>query len=128
MVVYLGFVALVTLTPSTGDGHSPMWYVMRVLQHIDARTPVTEPQLELVANVVLFVPLGLLGVGLLGRGRWGWVVVAGLVLTCSIELAQHQIPGRVPDLRDVAANTAGACAGACVALLVVGRQRDPSDH
>ena len=121
MAVYLACVAVITLTPAAGDGHSPMWYVMRFLHQFDGVTWVTEPELQLVANIVLFVPLGLLGVPLVGRHRWWWVVLAGVVLTCFIETVQHWIPGRVPDVWDVTANVSGALLGACAMLLVVRR-------
>lgn len=121
MSVYLLFVAIITLTPSTGDGHSPMWYVHRFLQQFDGVAWVTEPGLQTAANVVLFVPLGLLGVPLVGRHRWWWVVLAGVAMTCFIELVQHWVPGRVPDVYDLVANASGALLGAGAMLLVVRR-------
>ena len=125
MAVYLLVVGLITLTPSTGDGHSPMWYVMRFL-HRFGTTWVTESGLELVANVVLFVPFGLLGVPLVGRRRWWWVVVGGVLLTCAIETAQLGIPGRVSDVRDLVANTTGAIVGTAAALVAGGIRRGRS--
>ena len=119
MAVYLVVVGLITLTPSTGDGHSPMWYVMRFLHRFDGTTWVTESGLEFVANVVLFVPFGLLGVPLVGRRRWRWVV-GGVLLTCAIETAQLGIPGRVSDVRDLVANSTGAVVGT-VTMMVAGR-------
>jgi len=116
MAAYLLLVGLITLTPATSEGRGPMWYVMRLLDGFPTTGWVTLSGLELTANVVMFVPLGLLGVPLVGRDRWWWVVVAGFVLTCAIELTQLAVPGRVTDIRDVVANTSGAVIGTLVML------------
>jgi len=65
---------------------------------------------DALLNVMLFVPLGLL----LGASRRSVVQVlgVGLVLSSSIELAQHFIPGRYSNLGDVLSNTSGAGVGA----------------
>ena len=118
MVLYLVVVGLITLTPASPTAHGVMWHVARLLHRLPGTGWVTEPGLELTANIIMFVPLGLLGVPLVGRARWWWVVVAGVALTCFIELVQHWIPGRVPDVRDLVANTSGALLGAWVVLLV----------
>jgi len=118
MTVYLLAVAVVTLTPATEGGHSPIWYIMQFLHRFAGTGWVTEPRLELAANVVMFVPLGLLGVPLVGRSRWWWVIVAGVLLTCFIETAQLGIPGRVTDVRDIVANSCGAALGTAVCLAV----------
>lgn len=94
---------------------------------------VTYVQLESFANVLLFVPLGLL-IALMVPTRAWWIVTLTLVgLSCSIELVQHFfIPGRVGSLADVAANTTGAVAGILLAGLIRGiaflvrRMRRPS--
>jgi len=117
MVVYLVVVGLITLTPASSTGHAPMWYVARWIHHVPGTGWVTVPGLEYTANVVMFVPLGLLGVPLAGRARWWRVVLVGVALTCAIETAQHWIPGRVPDVLDVTTNSLGALLGAWAALL-----------
>jgi len=68
---------------------------------------------DAVLNVLLFVPLGLL----LGANRWRppRSALVGFGLACSIELAQHFIPGRYSNLGDVVWNTTGAWAGAVLA-------------
>ncbi|MCR2801394.1 VanZ family protein [Microbacterium sp. zg-Y818] len=71
--------------------------------------------LEFVANVVLFLPLGLLWVAWVGRRRWWLATLAGLALSGAIEATQAlALPARYPDVRDLIANTLGAALGAAV--------------
>ena len=66
------------------------------------------PALQWFGNVMLLVPTVLLvAINVPKVKRWK-LVLAMLLLTCTIETVQHWIPGRVPDWRDVAANAAGA--------------------
>lgn len=78
--------------------------------------------IELGANVLLFVPLGLL-LTLLLRRHWHGVMLA-LILSASAELAQLIIPARQPSVRDILANVLGAAIGSALAwTLVVRRER-----
>lgn len=84
-----------------------------------ARFPVsawaTFPVLEFAANVVLFLPAGILWVLWTGGRRWWLAAAAGLALSAGIELTQAvALADRVPDVRDLVANTLGALAGAAV--------------
>jgi glycopeptide antibiotics resistance protein len=62
-----------------------------------------------VANLILFAPLG----GVLFLRRWPMVrtVLAALLLSAGIELAQRVIPGRTTSLDDVVFNTLGGVVG-----------------
>jgi glycopeptide antibiotics resistance protein len=82
---------------------------------------VTYTQLESFANVVLFLPLGLLVALIIPTSRW-WIIVVGLIFVSgSIELAQALfIPGRVASALDVLANVTGGLAGIAVAGLIRG--------
>ncbi|MGY2080430.1 VanZ family protein [Modestobacter sp. SYSU DS0657] len=66
---------------------------------------------EVVANVLLFVPVGALAALVLRRSGPVLPLALGAATSVLIELAQGVLPGRVPDLVDVAANTAGASVG-----------------
>jgi len=71
--------------------------------------------LEFVANIVLFVPLGVLWVAWTGPRRWWLAALAGLALSGAIEATQAlALPDRFPDVRDLVANTLGALIGAAV--------------
>jgi hypothetical protein len=71
---------------------------------------------EFSANVLMFAPLGVLGV--LARPPFGAVAVVacGAALSAAVELGQWLlIPGRTGDYRDVIANIIGAVLGVLLA-------------
>ena len=70
--------------------------------------------LDILLNIILFVPLGV-GLRLLGRS-WRQALFLGAVLSLGIETAQYfAIPGRDAALGDVLTNSAGAALGALLA-------------
>lgn len=116
-VLYLSSVALITLTPTTSGGSGPFAALLHWLAASPQLLWLLEPVMEFSANVVMFLPWGVLGV-VLTRRPW-WVVSAGgFVVTVVIELLQHLVPGRVSDVRDVVANTFGGLLGAVLTVLV----------
>lgn len=117
---YLGFVGWITLGPQPLDARASGWLygvIARLAQH-PSLAWLTYDRVEFLANIALFVPVGVLFLLLFGR-RWWWLgIAAGALLTCSIEFTQQFIPTRVPDAGDLVANTTGAALGAVVALVV----------
>lgn len=136
-LAYLGFVAWLTLTPASSAPTSSdlVLRVLARLQRYDELTWLTYDRAEFLANVALFVPVGLFLLLLVGTRFW-WVA-AGLAfaMTSAIETAQRSIPGRVPDERDLLANTAGALVGIVVGVVLTlpatlrrGRARRTRSH
>lgn len=127
-MVYLALVARLTLWPAPAPS-STFDLVRSVLAWL-SRTgiPLTYAGLEAGANVVMFVPFGVL-VGLLVR-RWWLVVLLGFGLSAAIELAQlFFLPTRVATVQDVVVNTLGAALGVLGLHLVrwrMARRRVPS--
>lgn len=123
-LLYLGFVGLVTLTPAS-DQPDYSDLASRVLARLE-RYPDLEPltsrlsveRIEFLANIGLFVPLGVFLLLLVGTRLWLVALVAGVVLTSMIENIQRSIPGRVSDPRDVAANSIGMVIGIVLALVL----------
>ena len=117
---YLVFVGWLTLTPSsTAPTSSDL--VMRVLarlQTYDELSWLTYDRAEFLANVALFVPVGLFLLLLFGTRLWWVSAAAAIAMTSAIEIAQRAIPGRVPDERDIAANTLGAIIGIAVGVVL----------
>ncbi|WP_165807246.1 VanZ family protein [Nocardioides currus] len=121
---YLGFVGFVTLTPAS---QQPDYTALadRVLARLE-RYPDLDPltarlsveRVEFLANVGLFVPVGVFLLLLFGSRLWWVAVAAGVALTSAIETAQQSVPGRVSDPRDVVANSIGTVVGVAVALLL----------
>jgi glycopeptide antibiotics resistance protein len=110
LVVYLALVARLTLWPEPAP--SSTFDLVRELLAWLSRTgvPLTYGGLEALANVLLFVPFGVL-VGLLVARSW-LVVLLGSCLSAAIELSQLLfLPTRVATVQDVVLNTLGAALG-----------------
>lgn len=69
-------------------------------------------------NVAFFVPLGM-ALALLLPLRWAPAsVLLSAGVSLAVETAQSVIPGRVPDVGDVVANTGGALIGTVVVVVL----------
>lgn len=123
-LLYLGFVGLVTLTPGQDqpDYSSLAGRILARLERYPDLDPLTSrlsiERVEFLANVGLFVPLGVFLILLVGSRFWLVALAAGIVLTSMIESVQRQIPGRVSDPRDVAANSIGMFLGIFLAIVL----------
>ena len=117
---YLAFVAWLTLTPQVdAAGHIAIIY--RVLDALHRRgylLSIDDAELEFLANIALFVPVGVFLLLLFGTRLWWVALTASFAMTTFIEIAQRSIPGRVPDERDLAANGLGAVIGVLLALVL----------
>ena len=80
--------------------------------------------LEILANVVLFVPFGILALTAFRWMRVWSATLAGLATSCLIEGVQLFLPTRYSTVSDLIANTAGALIGAL--LVVAWRRRTPA--
>lgn len=97
-------IGIITLSGAGGSVKLPFWCMRCGLR----------PALDILLNVVLFVPLGL-GLGL-GRTRLRWATLVVLAVTCSVEALQFAVvPGRFASARDILTNTAGGIIGFCIA-------------
>ncbi|GAA4629096.1 VanZ family protein [Cellulomonas oligotrophica] len=128
LVIYLAAVAAVTLGPAPADAGT-LSRVERLVAWLTAHgLPVTYLGVEAVANVVMFVPFGVLvSLALPARARGGdrVVVPLALVTSAAIETVQRWLPTRVPTVQDVVLNTVGAALGllALRVVLAVRRRR-----
>ena len=91
-----------------------------------ALTAIRSGWVEFGANILVFVPLGLL-VTLLARHPLHGVGLA-LLLSVTAELAQLVIPSRQPSLRDILANVTGGAVGAALAWFLLRRVRRRSQR
>jgi VanZ family protein len=118
---YLAFVAWVTLTPQAYAAER-IAIIYRVLDALHQRgylLSINDEQLEFLANIALFVPVGGFLLLLLGPRLWGVALAVSFAMTAFIEVAQRTIPGRVPDEQDVLANGLGAFIGVGVTLVLM---------
>jgi len=119
-LAYLAFVGWITLTPGD-DAPTSSALVLRVLAKLQSHQQLewlTYDRAEYLANIGLFLPVGLFLLLLFTTRFWWLAGVAAIALTGAIETAQRSIPGRVPDERDLAANTIGAVIGIAVGVVL----------
>lgn len=117
-LAYLALVGWLTLSPTTGLQAGVLWEIAEFFERHRATEWITFNLLEFVANIVMFVPIGLFFVLLLGRRQWWLAILLGVALTVGIEFAQQSIANRVSDPRDLAANSLGAIIGTLLALVL----------
>jgi hypothetical protein len=117
---YLAIVAWVTLGPQPIDdeGRGILMRIIRRVRVLEGFEWVTLANVEFAANILMFVPIGLMFVLLLGRRLWWLAIVFSIALTVGIETLQLFIDGRVSDPRDLVSNTIGAVAGVFGALII----------
>ena len=101
------------------------WEPVRWLMHRFGLTRnETYDFVEFMANVALFVPLGVFAMTWSPRSRWIHAVLLGLAVSGAIELTQEVArPDRTASWTDVAANTTGAALGAAFVLVWLWRRR-----
>jgi VanZ family protein len=121
LVLYLGLLALIVLWPAPVD--RPAAGLLRDVLDTLHRNGVPDwigyGAVESAANVLLFLPFGLLAATLLPRRR-RWLVLAGAVLLSgTIELAQAGfLPDRFGTVQDVLANSLGAALGTAASYVL----------
>jgi glycopeptide antibiotics resistance protein len=123
-VVYVAVVAFIVFWPGGDMASGSVQHIHAWLQNLGAPTSVTPPRIEFVCNVLLFVPLSLLGSLLKPQWTWSSWVVVGYVATFTIELIQALLlPDRSATMQDVVANTGGALIGAFAAWAIRHQRR-----
>jgi glycopeptide antibiotics resistance protein len=130
-VVYVAVVAFIVFWPAGEMPSSSVSLLYGLSQDLGAPVQLTPSRIEFLANVVMFVPLSLLGSLLMPQWTWSSWVVVGYVATFSIELTQGLLlPDRSATMQDVVANTGGALIGALLAWAIrhgaAGRQSQDS--
>jgi VanZ family protein len=77
-------------------------------------------RIDIVTNVLLYIPLGLFAAQCVRRPgsvwRVGLITLFGAMLSCGIELAQSYDAGRITNLSDVYSNTTGTLLGALLGM------------
>jgi glycopeptide antibiotics resistance protein len=128
LVPYLLVVALIVWLPAgiasrvTGIA---FWFGRIVSEYTGISQSTSYVIFEFLANIALFVPLGLLVAAGWRQTNAGWVILLGFAASVTIELVQTLLPSRVPTLSDVVANTLGTVIGCCMARLFARRRPTP---
>lgn len=123
-IAYVALVVIARLVPlPVGSEHEELpGGVLNIANWFATATWARGLTTELVLNVVVFIPIGLIA----GRflRSWGMRILLPIALAFTIEAIQLPIPYRVSDPRDIAANTIGALIGIAVVWIVMAYQRD----
>jgi glycopeptide antibiotics resistance protein len=116
--LYLGVVGILTLGPTPWRTRPRLtdYDVLSLTTWLDPATWSRGLTAEFVANIALFVPLGLLLRFALPRATWVGAALLGAGFSVAVEVLQVFGP-RISDPRDVVANSIGALAGALIAAL-----------
>ena len=86
-------------------------------------------KVEFAANILLFIPLGIILVLRLPRKLWWLAIAIAAAFSGAVELAQAIfLPARVPAWSDIVANTSGAFIGAILVLVVWSLSRRRALH
>lgn len=121
LVPYAIALALVVWLPAEQAGRVT-GIVLRIARSLAYRTDIplvyTYTVLEFVANIVLFIPFGLLLALAWSRLKTWHLAVLGLVTSGVIEVVQLFLSTRFSTISDLIANTAGAVVGCLVVHLI----------
>lgn len=127
---FLAAVALLTLTPARVEQAMPN--LLDLLLHAIQRlgwTGLDFTRLEVLANVGVFIPVGILAFLLLPRQAWPLSLLVGPAISVAIETAQAiGLPHRTATLSDVLANSTGATIGVVLAIFCTLLTATPSSR
>ena len=128
-LLYIGVLALVVFWPSPVDQDSAgtLKAVLRRLHGMGMPGWVNYSFVENLANVLMFVPFGLLGAAWLSERRIWMAAAGGIAASCLIETAQAVLlPNRFATIYDVTANSLGAALGCILVYAWRSRRIPPS--
>ena len=120
LALYLGCLACIGFWPTPIDRPLTGFLadILSLAQEYSWTDGIGYKEVEGAANVILFVPLGLLAALLLSPRRWWLAAATGLLTSASIEGVQFLLLSeRQASLRDIANNALGALLGALAVVL-----------
>ncbi|MFJ4222686.1 VanZ family protein [Microbacterium sp. NPDC089695] len=117
-VPFLAGLALLTLTPTRVEERMPdLLDLVLSTAHRIGWDWLDFTRLEILANVLVFVPVGIFAFVLMPRRVWLLSVVLGPAVSLGIEIAQRlALPHRAATVSDVIANSSGAVIGVVLAI------------
>lgn len=125
LVPYTVALALIVWLPATAAS-KVTGIVFRIARYVSEHSGISLSTsytvFEFLANIALFVPLGLLLVAAWPRSNAWIVLLLGYSASATIELVQTLLPSRYPTLSDVIANALGTAIGCLMARMLVARR------
>ncbi|MCM6763416.1 VanZ family protein [Rathayibacter sp. ZW T2_19] len=124
-VLWIGVIALITLTPAPYPAGEPSELVRSIIAFLGS-TPLTAwfdyDVAEFTANVLMLVPLGALLAAQLPPRRRLLAALMGLGVSVLVETIQLLwLPSRVADVRDLVSNGLGSLLGALLVIVLLPR-------
>jgi glycopeptide antibiotics resistance protein len=118
-IPFLAGLAILTLTPSRVERSMPnLLDLVLSAAHRLGWQSLDFTRLEVLANVLVFIPVGILAFVLIPRRAGILSLVVGPALSLLIEAAQRfALPHRAATFTDVVANSVGATVGVLLAVL-----------
>ncbi|PQZ48586.1 MULTISPECIES: VanZ family protein [unclassified Microbacterium] len=118
-IPFLVGLAALTLTPSKVEQSMPnLLDLVLTAAHRLGWDSLDFTRLEIIANVLVFVPVGILAFLLIPRRVWFLALLVGPLLSVAIETSQRlALPHRAATLNDILANSTGAFLGVAFAAL-----------
>ena len=127
---FLLAIALLTLTPARVEQTMPrlLDIVLAGIQRL-GWTSLDFTRLEVLANIAVFVPVGVLAFLLVPRRAWPLSLFVGPAVSVAIETAQYvALPHRAATVGDVLANSTGATLGVILAIFCTLLATTPSSR
>ncbi|MFJ2542786.1 VanZ family protein [Microbacterium sp. NPDC087589] len=118
-IPFLLVLVLLTLTPTRVEESMPnLLDLVLSSAHRLGWESLNFTRLEIIANVLVFVPIGILAFILVPRRFWPLAIALGPALSLAIEVFQRLVlPHRTATLTDVVANSCGALVGVALAIM-----------
>lgn len=118
-IPFLFILGALTLTPSRVEHTMPnLLDLILDAAHRLGWESLDFTRLEILANILVFIPVGILAFVLLPRRVWPLALLVGPVLSLAIETAQRvALPHRAATITDVLANSTGAIFGVAFAVM-----------
>jgi len=118
-LLFLAGLAALTLTPARVEARLPnLLDLALAAAHRLGWQSLDFTRIEILANVLVFVPVGVLAFLLVPRRVWALSLLVGPAASLAIETAQRLLlPHRAATVSDVLANSAGATIGVVLAVL-----------
>ncbi|MEI5583394.1 MULTISPECIES: VanZ family protein [unclassified Agromyces] len=123
-LLFAGYTVLLAVvgffpTPVDREASPAIWWFIRGVRRLGFEWYSYE-LLEFSANVLLFVPFGLLGLLVVGLRFWWVALVLGVTASVVIETGQELLlPERMPSTSDVVANALGTTLGVAAGCLIL---------
>ena len=117
-IPFFAGLAILTLTPARVERSMPnLLDLVLGAAHRMGWAALDFTRLEIIANVLVFVPVGVLAFLFMPRMIWPLALLIGPAISVAIEVAQRvALPHRAATFSDIVANSVGATAGVVLAL------------